>query len=68
MDAYTVLKKIDSGTLIDENYFNQLKRDFRNDYLESKKYFERISLHRTPIDLKKRSTTRSESIFTADSI
>ena len=52
MTAYEVLKELDITEPIKEGYFNQLITDFQNQYLNNIEYFERIALHRNPIEVK----------------
>lgn len=52
MDAYKLLENKEIPDPIDEGYFDQLKINFRRDYLNLKKYDERIELHRNPVEVK----------------
>ena len=51
MNAYAILDNIDDSP-IKEQRFNQLKKDFLIGYLNSKRYHDRISKHRRPIEIK----------------
>ena len=52
MDAYEILRTLDSSNIIDEDYFNQLKINFQREYLAVKDYDERLARHRDPVYLK----------------
>jgi len=50
MDAYDVLKR-KLPKKIDEIYFHQLIKEFRESYFKENNYHKRLSLHRKPYDL-----------------
>lgn len=52
MNAYVILKKINSTTPITENAFNQFIKDFQNSFLKNAQYEEKLALHRNPIEVK----------------
>ncbi len=52
MDAYEILRNLDTADRIDEAYFNRLKINFGRDYLDLRNYDERLKLHRDPVYLK----------------
>ena len=51
MNAYDVLKRDHIPKQIDEKYFNQLIKEFKESYFKEHNYFERLSNHRKPLEL-----------------
>jgi hypothetical protein len=52
MNAYEVLRNLDSADRMSEAEFNRLKIEFGRDFLNSRSYEERLSRHRDPVYLK----------------
>jgi hypothetical protein len=52
MNVSEVLEKTGTDNMIQTNFFYQLIKEFRISYLISKSYYERLELHRNPIEVK----------------